>query len=199
MTDKEIITLIQGQYKQNPDYVVIPEKMYFEITVEQAKSVSSYFSENVLIRLPEKEIAFYEWLKENDNKVWHDLWDEELNEPYVVGISHLPWLVYQSGRGFLICDLEKNDNYFFTQKHMVDEESKVVIDSSKNRFLDKKNLSPAQLLALEISLDPIDIWHFAYKHKMDIAEAKNAVEELVEDYALVHLKEAEHLAKFIDF
>ena len=56
-----------------------------------------------------------------------------------------------------------------------------------------------QLLALQISAEPIDIWHFAYKNKFEIETAKKAAESLVEDNALVHFKEAEYLAQFVDF
>jgi len=54
------------------------------------------------------------------------------------------------------------------------------------------------LLALEISVSPIDIWHFAYKHKVPLRDAKAAVAQLVDDHALVHITDAEHLARFIN-
>jgi hypothetical protein len=52
-------------------------------------------------------------------------------------------------------------------------------------------------LALEISMGAIDIWHFAYKHKIDLTQAKKAVSDMVDDGVLVHLTESEHLIPFL--
>ncbi|MDQ1267285.1 MAG: hypothetical protein QG635_2439 [Bacteroidota bacterium] len=151
------------------------------------------------MRLPEKEIKFFEWLAINDENVWKDLWDDADAEPYVVGISFLPMLLAKNGRGFPICDLLNCENFYFSEQHLVDEESRIIIDTARNLFTEHKKLTPAQLLALEISFDPIDIWHFAYKYNMNLTEAKNAVKVLVQDKALVHLTDAAHLAALINF
>jgi hypothetical protein len=115
-----------------------------------------------------------------------------------VGMSFLPVLINKM-RGYPICDLLDNDNYYFTSAHIVDKESEILLESARTRFMNNEDLTTAQLLILQISVSPTDIWHFAYNFNIDINEAKKAVEDLVQDNALVHLKEVEYLAPFIDF
>jgi hypothetical protein len=117
----------------------------------------------------------------------------------MVSINLLPIVLNLDGRGLPICDLQTTANYYFCIKNMVDEESKIIIEAAQDLFKNKKPLTVPQLLALEISLDPIDIWHFAYKHEIDLNVAKAAVTQLVDDGALVHLKEYEYLIPFIHF
>ncbi len=197
MDIKEIIIWCLNEHREQ-EYLDFPDKMFDELDNESAKKIVAELKHRALFKLPKYEIAFQEWLKENDRHIWDDLWSCELHEPYIVSIIFLPNLVERDGRGFPICDLERNDNYFFNEKHMTDEESKVYIETSRVRFKDHKELTVAQLLALEISVGPIDIWHFAYKYKISIAAAKQAVEDLKDDFALVHLTDAEHLAKFME-
>ncbi len=175
----------------------IPEELYQSLSKEQAIEIAEYFNNDKLIKLPQKEIEFFEWLKINDEKVWHDLWLDEINEPYYVSITFLPALVYSEFKGFLICDLLNNENYYFTPKLMVDEESKIMVESSKERYLNKESLTVAQLLALTISFTETDIWHFAYKYNFEIERVKKAVAQLVEDNVLIHLTEAAHLTPFV--
>lgn len=185
--------------QENNKIINIPEEYYKNINSEQAKYIAEYFNNSAFIKLPEYEIKFFEWMKIEDPKVWNDLWQSEMNEPYIVSVSFLPILIHEVKRGFPICDLLENTNYYFTMDHMSDEESKVYIETSTVRFMDGKSLTLPQLLALQISAEPIDIWHFAYKNKVSIEEAKQAAHSLVEDDALVHFKEAEYLAQFVDF
>ena len=176
----------------------IPAEFFIELDEKQAQFITSKFSHDVLIRLPQREIDFFEWLKENDEVIWKDLWSDELFEPYMVGITFLHILIDKNYRGFPICDLLENDNYYFTKRHMVDLESKILVESAQTRFLEDEPLTAAQLLALNISMEPIDIWHFAYKNGVDLFRAKKAVHQLVADGVLVHLKDAGHLATFVE-
>jgi hypothetical protein len=185
--------------QESTEIIEVPEYLFDELTKEQAQFIVNYFNKTALIKLPKYEIDFFEWLKKNDNAVWDDLWKTEGETPYVVSISFLPMLIKEEKRGFPICDLIDCNNYYFTQDHMTDEESKVYIETSRHRYENNKSLTLPQVLALEISTKPIDIWHFAYKHGLEVETAKEAAHELVEDNALVHLKDAEHVAKFIDF
>ncbi|MBX3042541.1 MAG: hypothetical protein KIT33_00440 [Candidatus Kapabacteria bacterium] len=199
MTDKEIVKWCS---KQSPeiDFIDISDSLIKEINESQANYILNYFSHNTLFKLPQSEIDFFEWLKVFDEKVWLDLWkDDELNPPYYVSLLFLPVLIKGGYRGFPICDLLENDNYYFAPVHLVDKESQIFAESSKTRFMNRESLTVPQLLAIEISMDPIDIWHFAYKHKIEITEAKKAVKSLVDDELLVHLKEAGYLATFLDF
>lgn len=177
----------------------IPDFIYDEIEQSQAQFLADFYSNDTLFRLPGKEVIFFEWLKENDIDVWKDLWDDELNSPYIISLSFLPLLKRNGYRGFPICDLVTQTNYYFAPAHLADKESELFVESAKTIFMNKQPMTLPQLLAMEISLEPIDIWHFAYKHNVSIADAKKAVHDLVNDELLVHLKDAEHLSTFIDF
>jgi hypothetical protein len=179
-------------------YVILSQEQFDDITIEQSRLISAKYGRNTLIRLPDREIQFFEWLRKEDSEIWNDLWGTEEVEPYIVGISFLPLLLDRS-RGFPICDLEKNDNFYFTNDHMVDEESKIFLDTARERFQNRESLTIAQLLTLEISLAPIDIWHFSFNHNISLKTAKQAVSQLVDDRVLVHLKEAGHIAGFVKF
>lgn len=187
------------------DYLDLDQQTIELLDKDIAIYLAKYYQDSVLIKLPPFEIAFFEWMRQVDYSAWSDLWtskdivnsDEQHNEPYIVSISFLPNLL-DKHRGLPICDLLEVDNYYFTEDHIVGKESGFLLDSIKSMFLEKKKLTIAQMLLLEISFFPIDIWHFAYKHKLDLSDAKNAVKELVDDNVLLHLVSAEHIAGFIE-
>jgi hypothetical protein len=197
MTDSEIIQWFESE-DQHSEFVVFPDEIFDVITQEQAEMLSKRFSKTSLMKLPEFEILFFEWLKAVDPEVWDDLWKSNEEQPYIVGISFLPALIDKNGRGFPICDLLNEDNYYFSSAHLITEEAKMLVESVKARFLEKEKLTVEQLLALEISLSPIDIWHFAYKYELTPARAKEAVARLVADKVLIHIKEADKLADFVE-
>jgi len=188
-------------------YQRLKENKYIHFTVEEfdlldkniISEILNEFSGKFLFRLPETEITFFEWLKENDFEVWNDIWNDGIAENYIVSIDLLPVIMNLDGRGFPICDLQTVDNYYFSIENMADKESKILIEASQELFKNNKSLTVSQLLALEISLAPIDIWHFAYRHKINLKTAKEAVQLLVADEVLVHLKEAEYISPFINF
>jgi hypothetical protein len=200
-------------------YIHLTEAEYSQLDDKLMNLLLAEFAGKYMIRLPEAEIDFFEWVKTNDYAVWNDIWNdlyiEENDEvaaetnshseyvaadvPYLVSIDLLPLLLNKDGRGFPICDLQTTDNYFFTMDNMVDEESKLLIEAVRELFWKNEQMTVGQMLALEISLEPIDIWHFAYKYKLDINTAKSAVKTLVDDNVLVHLCEAEYVAPFIHF
>jgi hypothetical protein len=169
------------------------------MTPEQAQMIVDRFGAHTLMQLPESDIKFFEWLKVNDLSVWEDVWmDENVNEPYLIGISFLP-LFLDSSRGFPICDLLKNDNYFFSVAHMPDQDAGMFIEAVKERYMAGHALTVQQLLALEISIAPIDIWRFAYHHQIPLERAKQAVKQLVDDEVLIHITQADQLNTFLDF
>ncbi|MCX7909522.1 MAG: hypothetical protein N2560_08410 [Ignavibacteria bacterium] len=184
--------------KEKKQPIHIPPQLLTQITPEIAFELVRRFSNDTLVYLPEKEIQFFEWLKENDYDVWEDLWGNVDEEPYVVSISFLPLLVKNFG-GFPICDLVNNINYYFTEEMIIKKTSHLLLETLREKFLRNEKLTIAQALLLEISVTPQDIWHFAYYHKISINEAKKAVQELVEDNLIVHFKTAEELADFVQF
>ena len=181
---------------RDADYLVIPEYLFSTLDESSAQFISDFFNHKKLIRLPESEIRFFEWLKENDLKIWNDLWLDESVEPYIVSITFLPLLTDKT-IGFPICDLVENDNYYFTAEHIRDEEANMFLDSIRARFLRKDEITLQQALLLRISLFPTDIWHFAYNFNMDLNAVKKAVHELINDKMLIHLTETGHLAPFV--
>ena len=196
---KHIVELIDQATIGN--CVHLTDEQLFKLSNDEVNFIVNKFASKLMIKLPIAEINFFEWLKTNDLDVWNDMWDDSIfeNELYIVSITFLPHILDDSGRGFPICDLRNNDNYYFHINNMVDEESKIIIDSAKELFKRMQKITVAQLLAIEISIAPIDVWHFAYKHKIKLDDAKKAVQELVEDEALVHITQAEYLLPFLPF
>lgn len=182
----------------NDGVLEIPNSVFLKMEKAHAIILNEAMDKARMFKFPEYEIAFFEWLKEEDPLVWKDLWGD-VDKPYTASLIFLERFLEKDGRGFPICDLLSTDNYYFTPQMMTDEESKVMIETAKEMFKDRIPISEAQLLSLEVSYGGIDIWHFAYKHKIDLKIAKLAVQQLVDDDALVHLKEAEYLAPFVDF
>lgn len=197
MSNEELIEYCQNSIEIR-DYILFENEVFASISREQARMLAERYAADTLMMLPQYEIEFFEWLRHEDEQIWLDLWGDETVEPYLVGMYFLPKLVERDGRGFPICDLMDNDNFYFTAAQMQDDEGKAIVEVARNRFQNKEELTTEQLLALEISISPIDIWHFAYKHNIPLDIAKNAVKSLVDDHALVHITSAEHLARFID-
>jgi len=197
MSNEELIAYCQNSIERR-NFILFEDEVFAQISPEQARLLADHYASDTLMMLPRYEIEFFEWLRQEDEPIWLDLWGDESVEPYLVGMYFLPRLIELNGRGFPICDLMDNDNFYFTVAQMQDDEGKATIEVARNKFENHEQLTIAQLLALEISLSPIDIWHFAYKHSIKLADAKKAVAELVDDHALVHITKAELLARFID-
>lgn len=197
MEIEELLEYCRKSIAENKN-LVFEHEIFDSITEEQAYAVAKEFAANTFMLLPRQEINFFEWLKINDYAVWKDLWEEDSLDPYFVGVALLPALAKKDGRGFPICDLVSVENYFFAEIHLPGEEANILIETAKNRFMEKKPLTIPHLLVLEISMGAIDIWRFAYKHGLSLADAKAAVDTLVEDKALVHITQAEYLASFVE-
>lgn len=196
MVNENIINWFEVQVAMN-DYIIFPTDILDIMNKETAQAIVEKYAHNTFIKLPEKEIQFFEWLKENDKKIWDDLWNSE-DEEYIVGLGLLP-LLLEKTRGFPICDLENNDNFYFTESHIFEKEAKMFVETVQQMFMDKKPLTVEQTLILEISTAPIDIWRFAYRYNIDIERVKKAVKNLNEERLLIHLKKAEQLANFVEF
>ena len=197
MQKEEILKWCESQ-DRNAHYLTIPEEMFKLLNNELAVEIATFFNNNILIKLPQQEIEFFEWLKENDRVVWDDLWADTDEEPYLISISFLPMLIDKL-TGFPICDLMSNDNYYFTHEHIIEKEAKLFLESVQKRFENKEELTLQQALILQISIQPIDIWHFAYHYNTNLEATKRAAEELAADKMLLHVKNAEHLTSFIRF
>lgn len=194
--DLEILEFFR-KLADGKEHLEMPDEIFQKMDPAHGVIARDLLDKPRMFKLPQSEIMFFEWLRKKDNAVWADLWDEG-DPDYLVSMDFLPLILESDGRGYPICDLMDNENYYFMETHLVGEEGKVMMDTSRQLFIDGKPLTLAQLLALEISIAPIDIWHFAYKHGMDIEKSKEAARQLADEGTLVHLTEAEHLAPFIN-
>ena len=146
-----------------------------------------------LMRLPPREQEFFEWLRERDPLVWNDLWADD---PDMLVSIHFLKELRTADRGFVICELEHQPNFYFTERHLKPEglEALSVIMAKIERGED---LAAGEVLLFEIIRAPIDIWHFCYKYSVPIESGKRAVESLVEHGFLVHLPLREDLIPYL--
>ncbi len=164
-----------------------------------ADDISQEFGATSLFRLPEHEVAFYDWLRQRDPGVWADLWEGQEHAPYLVSTAFLKDFVGAPGKGaFMICDLQTHDNYYFTPDMLLEKESTDFVNAVRERFLGGEKLTVEQALTVEISAGPVDIWHFAYLRGVDLDRAKKAVASLVDDRIIVHVPSADHLSSYFD-
>lgn len=179
--------------------ITFDEEIFSALTTDDAKLIISQIGSTHLLKLPQKEIAFFEWLKEIHPLVWKDLWGSDDSEhEYTVGMDLLP-LMLDPVRGFPICDLITQENFFFVPDHLIGEEISFYLEAVKERYLKQETVTVAQLLVLEISMAPIDAWRFSYHHRIEFDRVMKAIQDLKEEGMLLHLGKAEDLADFISF
>lgn len=177
--------------------IEFPEEVFSSLTSGIAVEIMQRHGAHALMMLPRSEQEFFSWLRVNDEKVWNDLWSDAGDPAYVVSLAFLPAFLDPS-RGFPICDLENEDNYFFLPRLLHGEHAHDFVEAVRERFLAKEKITVEQLLALECSMSPIDIWHFAWHHGIDLARAKEAVHHLKEEKILLHLTSSADLAEYIE-
>ncbi len=185
------------QEAQQRGWVEFPREVLEHLTQEQAQQIARELGRDTLMRLPEWEVAFFEWLREADPPVWQDLWGDGDAQPYVVGISLLPFLLRERRRGFPICDLVGAVNYYFAPVHITPVEGVAFLEAALQARREGKPLTLAQQFLLEVSVGAIDIWHFAYHCRVELSAVKEAVAELVEAKVLLHYRSAEELAEYV--
>jgi len=179
--------------------ITFDEEILSALTPDDAKLIISQIGSTHLLKLPQKEIAFFEWLKEIHPLVWKDLWGYDDDEyRYTVGLEFLP-LMLDPVRGFPICDLLTHENYYFVADHLIGEEISFYLDAVKDRYVKQESVTVAQLFVLEISMAPIDVWRFSYHHRIELDRVMKAVNDLKEEGMLLHLQKAEDLADFVTF
>jgi hypothetical protein len=151
------------------------------------------FGSSVLMLLPPRERLFMDWLKDVDPAVFTDLWGDETP---VVSL-HFIEAFKRADRGFIICELESCNNYYFTERH-IKPEAREGLPGILDRAAGGKQLSIGEVLLFEILQHPIDIWHFCYKYGVSVEKGKAAVAELAGHDWLVHLTAREDLARYIN-
>ena len=194
MTDK-LIELKKKQYEES-GYIQFSDSEISNLTTKSIEEIEKAFKGYGLLKLPPKEIAFFEWLKENDENVWDDLWEID-DEPYNVSIEFLHHFINDEN-GFPICDLGNEDNYWFSVKH-IKPKGKQNFESINMKLKNRQKLTIEELLLYEIVQSSIDIWHFCFRYKIDLNKAKGLVAELHKNDILVHLTDRDDLIKYIEF
>jgi hypothetical protein len=145
--------------------------------------------------LPDEEIRFFDWLKENDRGVWNDLWEEE-DEPYRISIDFLHHFL-RYGRGFPICDLINEDNYWFCAGHIKPKGMELMQEIGEKVKQDQA-ISFLEAFLLEVFRGSTDLWHFCYRYQVPVKTAKARIDQMYHDDLLVHLPEREDLLRYLD-
>ncbi len=201
MENAELLSMIEARRGDGP--VEFSDAEIAAISAEQAEMLAQQLGASTFYRLPPADIAFFEWLREVDPEVWQDLWGPEEDEntpnlePYVVGMAMLRDQVV-TDRGFPICDLETQPNFYFTHKHILHEEAKPYIDALNQKLDDGKQISFAEAFVLELRRAPIDIWRFAYGYNLTPGQVKRVIYELVEGGIMQYSATRDELSEFLE-
>jgi hypothetical protein len=191
---KELISSKENQLLSE-GYMQFEQAEIQAMTKKDAKAIETHFHGRAMMALPEEEIEFFKWLRENDPSVWDDLWGNE-EEPYRVSLDFLHHFI-QNGNGFPICDLINVDNYWFHSRH-IKPKAMEKMDLIQQKLDDGGSLSFEEGLLVEIARGSIDLWHFCYRYKLPISVAKKKIEIMHREDLLVHLKDREDLVKYLD-
>lgn len=148
------------------------------LSMEQAQELVALYGSTTLIPLPEREKQFFNWLRNNDLPVWKDLWGETEEGSYYVSLSHLTSFLPKQ-RGFPICDLMENDNYFFTPEDITPEDGKIYVDSALDIITEQGQLAMDQAFMVEVWRAAIDQWRFAWMYRLPLTEVKKMVHWLI--------------------
>jgi hypothetical protein len=197
MNKLELLKSIKAQL-QSSAFIEFHEAL-FSLSQEDIRQLKNNDKGAVLVRLPQSEISFYDWLKKEAFPIWKDLWQEDDLQLYTISIDLLPALL-KTNNTFPICDLVSADNYFFTSKMIKPlgwAQMDVITQKIKNSGSGK--LLPEEGLLFSISQHPTDIWHFCYQNNLPLNKAHKIVEEAVYNGWLVHLPNSDDLLTYIDF
>jgi hypothetical protein len=162
--------------------VTIPESMIADLTREQAEELVARYGSTRIMSLPAREQQFFAWLRENDPAVWNDLWGDD--EEYLVSIGYLPELLPKR-RGFLICDLAEQQNFYFTEESITPEEGKLFLDAALDIVRENGQLAMEQAFVIEAWRAPIDQWRFAYNYRIPLDQVKKMVLWLISEGILL--------------
>ncbi len=194
MNLQKLLTEKDKQYAQD-GWISFSSAQLLSLDADQIQHLIDYFHGYTLVRLPEKEIEFFEWLKSADSPVWNDLW-EGGGEPYLVSIDLLHHLAGEDG-AFPICDLINQENYWFSAKH-IKPKGNEALSEIVHLGEQGKRMTADQEFLLQLSVKDQDIWHFCYRFKIPIEKIKKAIETLVFRGFIVHLPDRADLVKYIE-
>jgi hypothetical protein len=183
------------QQLHSQQFITFTDSELSDLRPDHADAIINRFHGGTLMRIPDKEIRFFDWLKQEDTDVWNDLWEDEENM-YLVSIDLLSQF-FEGSSGFPICDLVDQPNYWFNARHIKpkgQEQLEIIIEKLEGR----EQLSLAETFLFQLSTVPTDIWHFCYQNNISVKKLKDVVEDMVYEGWLVHLTDREDLVKYID-
>ena len=162
---------------------------------DEAQHFIRAMQRNILMRLPDDEIAFFEWLKVNDPEIWDDIWEGE-EDVYNVSLALLSQFVGNKN-GFPICDLIDQPNYWFVVEH-IKPKGMEQIEQIFEKIEKGEQLGSMEMFLAEITQAPMDIWHFSYKYGLSVKSVKVMIEEMVHKGWIIHLSDREDLVKYVE-
>jgi len=178
-------------------YMEFSEEELSRLNSIDLRHILEVFQGHALMKLPASEIRFFEWLKETDRAVWDDLWGEAEEEAYLVSINFLSHFVGRN-LGFPICDLVDEPNYWFSPRH-IKPKGREELDEIFSKVENDIKLNLAEYFLYSLNAGSFDIWHFCYRHQLDVSALKSIIEDLVYKGQLVHLTNRDDLVKYLDF
>lgn len=185
--------------KAQKQYLQFSEGELEKLRPDEVERIIEHFRGNTLVKLPESEIAFFEWLKKTDRAVWDDLWqDDPEDEAYLVSVDFLREFIRETP-SFPICDLIDEPNYWFTFRHIKPKGLEYLQEEIRLKVEMDEDLSLEELFLLEISVSSTDIWHFAHRHQVPIERMKQAISDMVYHGWIVHLTNRDDLVRYLDF
>ncbi len=152
---------------------------------EQAADIAARYGATTMVELPQREQEFFAWVRDNDPGVWSDVWDDSEN-PYVVSLAFLPDLL-PKGRGFPICDLVDNPNFYFTTQNIAADDGSPLLDAALAIARNNGKLEMYQAFLVEIWRAPIDQWRFAWMYEQPLARVKEMVQWMITEEILVQV------------
>jgi len=157
----------------------ISDEEIADLTREQAGQLVALYGSSALMTLPARERAFFTWLRENDEPVWNDLWGGD-EIPYQVSLAYLADLL-PNRRGFAICDLVDQRNFYFTVDNISREEGTAYLDAALALVRREERISMEQAFVVEIWRAPIDQWRFAFMYRLPLEQVKQMVLWLISE------------------
>lgn len=193
MTDTEFSKLADRLHRQSDESAIqistISDDELAALDREQAAELAARFGATTMIELPQREQEFFAWVRDNDPMVWSDVWDDSEN-PYVVSLSFLPDLL-PKGRGFPICDLVDNPNFYFTTQNIAADDGSPLLDAALAIARSAGKLEMYQAFLVEVWRAPIDQWRFAWIYKQPLNTVKEMVQWMISEEILVQVAEDE--------
>ncbi|RLD15898.1 hypothetical protein DRI50_03185 [candidate division KSB1 bacterium] len=197
--DVEALIKHKEDEKKQKKYIQFSERELEKLRPDEVEKIIDHFHGSTLVRLPESEVKFFEWLKETDRAVWNDLWEEdEEDESYLVSVDFLREFIRETP-SFPICDLIDEPNYWFTFRHIKPEGLEYLQEEIRLKVEMDEDLTLEELFLLEISVSSTDIWHFSHRHQVPVERMKQAIADMVYKGWIVHLTDRDDLVKYLDF